>query len=139
MYIGAFASAGITSVFNYKIGDFVASLTNYAGYITSTNLWLSGVNFNYHLHNYILKNGLSLTSCEGWRLCGRTINLSLSLIDSFFGRNHLYIRHYDEIGFYLITEHLNPCLKYDSLSIGFAFQFGQHDYKGYFLNLTYQF
>lgn len=135
----AFISTGLTSNFDYKVSNFVFSLTNYASYIASTNLWLSGVNFNYHLHNYILKNGLSLTTCDGWCLCGRNINLSLSFIDSYFGRERLYIRHYDEVGFSLITEYLNPYLEYDNLSVGFAFRFGQHHYKGYFLNLAYQF
>ena len=56
---GCFVSAGLTSAYNYKIKDVaVFSLINYAGYFTSTNLWLTGVNFTYHLHNYIFKNGL---------------------------------------------------------------------------------
>lgn len=136
---GAFGSGGITSEFDYKINEYVLSLTNCASYITSTNLWLSGVNFNYHLHNYALKNGVSFTTCEGWSLCDRTVNMSFSIVDSFFGGNGLYIRHYDEIGLFFIMDGLNNCLGYDSLSIGFAFQFGQHNYKGYALNLAYQF
>src|SRR5205823_1633817 len=36
---GAFVSGGITSEFDYKINNYLISLTNYASYITSTNLW----------------------------------------------------------------------------------------------------
>lgn len=136
---GNFVSAGLTSVYNYKIWDYVISMTNNAGYITSTNLWLTGVNFNYHLQNYILKNGFSLTSCEGLCLFNRSVNFSVSFVDSYFTTNRLFIRHYDEIEVSLITSCLNPRLDYDCLIIGFAYQFGEKSYKGYSLNLAYQF
>lgn len=136
---GSFLSTGITSVFNYSISDYVLSMTNYAGYFSSTNLWLTGINFNYNLHNYIFKNGLALTSCQGFCLCGRQLNFNLSFIDSLFTRDQLYIRHYDEVGIAFFTTNVNPCLDYDCLSLGFAYQFGQKDYKGYFVNLAYQF
>lgn len=136
---GTFASLGLTSVYNYKINDFVLSMTNYAGYFTTTNLWLTGVNFTYHLHNYIFKNGLSLTSCKGFMVCNRPINFSVSFEDSCFTRDRLFIRHYDEIAFALIVQDLIPYFDYDCLSLGFSYQFGQKNYKGYFSNLTYQF
>lgn len=136
---GSFISGGVTSVFNYKIRNYVFSLTDYVGYISSTNLWLTGINFNYHLHNVILKNGISLTSCELLSICGREVNFSSFFTDSYFARKRLYIRHYDEVGVSLIINHLNPCFKEDCLSIGFSYQFGQHKWKGYFLNFTYQF
>ena len=136
---GAFFSTGLTSVFNYEIGDYVISLTDYASYITSINLWLTGVNFNYHLHNYIFKNGLSVTSCNAFSLCHRPVNVSLSFIDSCFTKDKLFIRHYDEIGISLIAQYVNPCLAYDCLSLGFSFQWGEKNYKGYFLNMVYQF
>ncbi len=136
---GSFISAGITSIYNYKINDCVLSMTNYAGYFTSTNLWLTGVNFNYHLHNYIFKNGLSLTSCQGFTICKIPLNFSLSFIDSYFARERLFIKHYDEVAMSVITTCLNPYLNYDCLSLGFAYQFGEKSYKGYSLNLAYQF
>lgn len=136
---GSFISAGLTSVYNYKFCEYVLSMTNYAGYISSTNLWLSGINFNYHLHNYIFKNGLSLTSCQGFTLCNRPVNFSISFEDSCFTREHLFIKHYDEVGISMITNYINPCIDYDCLSLGFFYQFGQKNYKGYFLNLAYQF
>lgn len=136
---GCFASVGLTSVYDYKISNFVLSLTNYAGYFTSTNLWLTGINFNYHLHNYIFKNGLSLTTCKGVIVCNRTINFSLSFADSCFTRDRLFIRHYDEIAVSLITNDLIPYFDYDCLSLGFSYQFGQKNYNGYYLNLIYQF
>lgn len=136
---GAFVSAGITSVYNVKIRNFVFSLTNYGGYISSTNFWLTGVNFNYHLHNYVLKNGISLTTCDAFSLCGKGINLNVSFVDSYFGRERLFIRHYDEMGLTLLIDHLNPCLTYDCLSLGISYQFGQHHYKGFSFNLAYQF
>jgi hypothetical protein len=136
---GFFVSTGITSVFNYKICDYLLSMTNYAGYLTSTNLWLTGINFNYDLHNYLFKNGVSLTSCDGATLCGYPLNLSLSFIDSYFAKDRLYINHYDEVGISLISSGINPCIDYDSLSLGFSYQFGQKNYRGYYLNLIYQF
>lgn len=136
---GNFISLGASSVYNYKISNYILSMTNYAGYTTSTNLWLTGVNFNYHLHNYIFKNGLSLTTCEGFTFFGRAVNFSLSFVDSYFARERLYIKHYDEVGINLITNYLNPLLCYDCLSVGFSYQFGQKNYKGYNLNLAYQF
>lgn len=136
---GSFASIGMTSVYKYKMSSFVFSLTNYAGYFTTTNLWLTGVNFNYHLHNYIFKNGFSLTTCDGFVFCDRPINVSLSFQDACFTRDRLFIRHYDEIGVSIISHYLLPYFDYDCLSLGFSYQFGQKNYKGYFANLTYQF
>lgn len=136
---GCFFSTGITSEYNYKIREFVLAMTNYAGYITSVNLWLTGVNFNYHLQNYLFKNGVSLTTCKGVCLYGRPINFGLSFIDSYFGRGHLFIRHYDEIGASLIINYINPRLDYDSLTLGFSYQFGQKDYRGYCFSMAYQF
>lgn len=122
---GDFVSTGITSVLNFKIKEFLLSITNFAGYYSSVNLWLTGVNFNYHLHNHILKNGLTLTSCQGFTLFDRPVNFSLSFIDSDFEREKLFIKHYDEISFSLITTGLNPCIDYDCLTLGFSNQFGQ--------------
>lgn len=136
---GCFASTGVTSVYNYKISDAVLTMTNYAGYSTSTNFWLSGVNFNYHLHNFIFKNGLSVTTCKGYVFCNRPINLSLSFVDTYFARERLFIRHYDEVGVSLIANQLIPYFNYDCLSLALSYQFGQKRYKGYFFNLTYQF
>ena len=136
---GCFISAGITSNLQYNWANFVWALTNYGGYYTSTNCWLTGVNFNYHLQNYVLKNGLSVTTCEGLTICDRTINCSLSFIDSYFPSGRLYVRHYDEFGISFFANGVNPYIDYDCLSLSFSYQFGQEDYTGYLLNLTYQF
>lgn len=136
---GTFISAGLNSTFNYKVSDYILSMTNYAAYFTSTNFWLTGVNFNYHLHNSVIKNGISITSCNGITLCDKPLNFKLSFVDSYFGGDKLFIRHYDEVAVSLITNNLNPCLCYDSLSIELAYQFGYKNYKGYFINMVYQF
>jgi len=136
---GTFVSTGATSVFNYKIFDCVFSLTNYAGFINSTNFWMTGVNFNYNLHSWVLKNGFSITSCDAFTLCQRPINFSVSFIDSYFTKNHLFIRHYDEVGVSLIANCLIPHLEYDCLTCGFAYQFGEKEYKAYQFNFVYQF
>lgn len=136
---GCFASAGLTSVYNYKVNNFILSMTNYGGYFTTTNLWLTGINFTYHLHNYIFKNGLALTTCKGMTICNRTINFSLSFEDSCFTRDRLFIRHYDEVTISLITNNVIPYFDYDCLSLGFTYQFGEKKYNGYYLNMVYQF
>jgi len=136
---GTFLSSGLESVVQYKIKNCVFAMTNYAGYYTSTNLWLTGINFNYYLRNWILKNGLSINSCKGMTFCGRTVNLGVSFIDSYFVTDKLYINHYDEVGITLITTGVNPRLDYDCLTFGFSYQFGQQNYKGYSLNFAYQF
>jgi len=136
---GTFVSTGLLSEYQYKISKYVLSMTNYAGYFTSTNFWLSGVNFNYHLHDWVLKNGLTFTSCEGYEIFCRPLNFSVSVIDSYFPGHRLYIKHYDEVNVSLFTTGINPRLDYDCLSFGFAYQFGDKDYKGYSLNLDYQF
>jgi len=136
---GNFVSPGLTSVYNFNIPNFVLSMTNSVGFYNSTNLWLSGVNFSYNLHNWVFKNGLSLTSCEGCHVCGRPLNFNVYVIDSAFEGSKLFMEHYDEIGFNLITNYINPCSNYDCLTLGFSYQFGQKDYRGYYLNLAYQF
>jgi len=136
---GAFISTGVNSTYNYKYCNHVISLTNFAGYYTSTNLWLSGINYNYHIQNCTLKNGLTLTSCAGFVVCERPLNYSISFVDSYFATGRLYIRHYDEVGFSLITTSILPCFDEDCLSLGFAYQFGHKDYKGYRASLDYQF
>jgi hypothetical protein len=136
---GSFVTAGLISVYDYKLCEHVLSLTNYGGYFSSTNLWLTGVNFNYHLHNTIFKNGLSLTSCKGFTVCDRPINFKVSIEDTYFVGDRLFMRHFDEVSIALITNYINPYIDYDCLSLGIAYQFGQKGYKGYSLNLAYQF
>lgn len=136
---GSFASFGLASIYRYKLGDFVLTLTNYADCMTSVNFWLSGIDFNYHLSNGIFKNGLSFTSCNGYVFCNRALNFSLSIEDSYFTGHRLYIQHYDEVNFSLIINDLNPCLNYDCLSLSFAYQFGEKSYKGYRFDANYQF
>ncbi len=136
---GSFLSAGLTSVYNYKAGNYVLGLTNYASYMTSTNLWLTGINFSYKLHEFIFKNGLSLTSCQGINFCGRPLNLRVTFEDTCFTKDKLYIMHYDEVGVSLVANCLNSCLNYDCLIFGVSYQFGEKDYSGYFINLAYQF
>jgi hypothetical protein len=136
---GAFFSAGVTSAYAVKISNYVFTLIDYVGYIASTNLWLTGVNFNYRLQNYTVKYGFTLTSCEGWCCCGIPLNFSLSLIDTYFTRRHLFMNQYEEIGLSLIGSHLNPYLEWDCLIGGFAFRFGDQGYHAYAFNLAYQF
>lgn len=136
---GNFFSTGLTSAYNYKLCDYVLAMTNYAGYFTSTNLWLTGVNFNYHLHNGIFRNGVSLNSCKGFTLCGRQINFGFTFVDTCFAGDSLYMNHYDEVGVSLITTRVNPYICDDTLSFGFTFQYGERSYKGYYLNAIYQF
>ena len=136
---GNFFSTGFLSQFNWKWGSFVLSLSNYAGYFTSTNFWLTGLNFNYHIQTYSLKNGLSLTSCDWLFLCNRPLNWNVNFVDTYFTKGGLFIRHYDEIGVNLITNYINPCLNYDALIFGFTYQFGEKHYRGYMFNLDYQF
>lgn len=136
---GSFVSTGVTSVYNAKLCEHVLSLTNYIGYFASTNLWLTGLNFNYHLHNTIFKNGLSLTSCQGFTLCSRPFNFKVSIEDTYFAGDRLFINHYDEVSVAVVTNNINPRINYDSLSVGFAYQFGQKGFKGFSLNLAYQF
>ncbi len=136
---GNFAAAGATSEVHIKLSDYVLSMTNYASYYTSTNLWLTGINFNYHLHNWVYKNGVSITSCCGYEVLNRPLNLSVSFVDSCFTGDRLFINHYDEIGISLITTGVNPCLEYDCLSVGFTYKFGGHGFNAYAFNCTYQF
>ena len=136
---GSFFSTGLTSLYHYKINNFVLGMTNYVAYITSTNLWLSGINFNYHLQNYIFKNGLSLTTCQGLTICEIPLNFSLSFTDSCYAKENLYIRHFDEFNISMIGNRINPWIDYDCLSIGFTYQFGEKNFKGYQLNIAYQF
>lgn len=136
---GDFVATGLTSVYNLRLFNFVLSLMDSIGYYTTTNLWLGGINFNYRLHNTIFKNGLFLTSCKGVCFCGREVHFSTWWIDSYFAEDKLFIKHYDEIGFSFITTHILPCLCYDSLSLGAAYQFGNHGFHGYTINLAYQF
>jgi len=136
---GIFASTGVTSAIDYKICKYVITMTNYAGYCVSTPCHAGGINFDYHLQNFVFKNGLALNSCEGFDFCGRPLNFNLTFIDSAFTGSSLFIDHYDEVGAFLIMTRVNPCIKYDCLSLGATYQFGKRGYKGYSLNLTYQF
>lgn len=136
---GNFISAGLTNEIHVKISDWVLSMTNYGGYYTSVNFWLTGINFNYRIQNFTIKNGLWLNSCKGFTLCNRPLEFGISFVDTVFTKKHLYIRHYDEVGVSLITTGVNPCLKYDCMTFGISYRFGQKEYKGFNLNLTYQF
>lgn len=136
---GTFASAGLTSVFNYPVCDYVFSLTNYGGYITSVNFWLTGVNFNYHLQKGIFKNGLSVSTCKGINFCNRPFNFRLGFEDTYITGGGLYIKHYDQVQVAVYTTGINPCLDYDCLETTFTFQWGERSYKSYNFGLAYQF
>jgi hypothetical protein len=136
---GAFAATGIVSNFNYPIWNHVFSLTNQVTYFASLPLHLGDINYDYHLYNFVFKNGFSLVSCCGFELCGRTINYGLTFVDTDFEGDTLFIEHYDEVGVFLYTSGVNRCIDYDSLTLGFVYQFGQKNYKGYLLNMIYQF
>ena len=132
-------SSGLVSNFNYPIWNHVLTMTNDVTYYTSIPLNLGSINYDYHLHNFVFKNGLALTSCEGFDFCNRMINYKVTFIDSAFDGIPLYMEHYDEVGFYLITSYLNRYIDYDCLSIGFTYRFGQKGYRGYNLDMVYQF
>lgn len=136
---GAFVSAGLTSNFGYPISNYVLTMTNYAGYFSSTPLHLGGINFDYHLHNYIFKNGVVFTTCNGFEFYNRLINFNMTFTDTVLEGDPLFIEHYDEVGVALIINGINPYLDYDCLSLGISYQFGQEGYKGYYMNLLYQF
>lgn len=136
---GDFFSTGLTSTYNYPWNSFVFSLCNYAAYLTNANLWLSGVNFNYHLQSYVFKNGLTITSCKGLTVYKRPLNYNISYVNTYFTKHRLYIRDYHEVSASLIAERLNPYLCYDNLSLGFTYQWGQQNFKGYNLYLDYRF
>jgi hypothetical protein len=135
----AFASTGVTSAYSMHFSSYDLTMTNYVGYFASLPFHLGGINFDYHLYNFSYKNGLTLTSCDGYEFCGKPINYSIFFTDTDFEGSSLYISHFEEVGINLIATHLNPCLDYDCLSVGFSYQFGHKNYKGYYLNMTYQF
>jgi hypothetical protein len=136
---GNFASAGLVSRFDFPISQFVLSLTDYVGYSATTNFWLTGINFDYHFQTFQFKNGLSLTSCEGFCLCEREVKYSVYVIDTAFSKSHLYMNHYDEVGASLFATGINPCLDYDCLTLALSYLFGEKNYKGIRFNLGYQF
>lgn len=136
---GNFISAAILSIYNTQVEDYAWSLINYVGYFSSTNLWLGGVNFNYRLQNYVIKNGVSLTSCTPINFCGLPVHFNLFFTDTYFTKNYLYIKRYEEIGGTLIVSKFNPYLQYDRLNLGFSYQYGEKGYKAFCLNSTYQF
>lgn len=136
---GNFASFGIDSNYDLPLGAYVLSMTNYAGYVTSANFWLSGINFNYRLQTYLFKNGLTLASCEGFTLWERPFNFNLYVIDTAFSKKRLFISHYDEVGISVNTSYLNRCLEYDLLSVGLSYTFGEQSYHGWTLTASYQF
>jgi hypothetical protein len=136
---GTFVSTGLVSNYNFAFYHHVLSITNQASYFTSTPFHLGSINCDYHLHNFVFKNGFALTFCQGVEFCCRTYNYKVTFIDSAFAGDHLYIEHYDEVGISLVTHSINPCIDYDCLIFGFAYQFGQRNYKGYSVNFVYQF
>lgn len=137
---GNFASAGLTSVFNYPVCDYVVSLTNYGGYITSVNFWLTGLNYNYHMQKGIFKNGLSVSTCNGgFTFLNRPLNFRLGFEDTYITGGGLFINHYDQVQVALFTTGINPCLNYDCLEMTFSYQWGERSYKSYNFGLAYQF
>lgn len=136
---GGFISLGASSIFNYNLCGYSFSMSNYVGYFSSTNLWLTGINFNYNLHNLIYKNGLSIVLCEGYSIFNRKFYVGASIKDTYFARERLFIKHYDEVVLSLSTIGINHCLNYDILSFELAYQWGEKDYNGYGLSLIYQF
>lgn len=136
---GNFFSTGLTSLYTLPVSSFLLSMTNYAGYFTSTNLWLTGVNFNYRLQTWVFKNGLSLTTTEGYCVWERPLYFNVYVIDSAFTKNHLYMNHYDEVGIGVIATGVNPCLEADALTLQMSYLFGEQHFKGGSFRLTYSF
>lgn len=136
---GNFASAGLTSVFNYSLSDYVVSLTNYGGYITSVNFWLTGLNFNYHMQKGIFKNGLAIGTCQGFNFLNHSLNFRLGFVDTYITGGGLFIKHYDQVDIAMFTTGINSCLDYDCFEATFSYQWGERSYKSYNFGLIYQF
>lgn len=137
---GAFLSYGIVSNWNFLTSqNYVLSLTNSCSYCSSFPIHWGGVTFNYRVYDWIFRNGLVFHTCEGYCFRGRPLNFSLTFVDSVLSGSSLYMMHYDEVGINLIANHIFPCLEYDCLSVGFSYQFGAKNFKGYLANLVYQF
>jgi hypothetical protein len=66
-------------------------------------------------------------------------NFNLFFEDTAFTKDRLYMMHYDEVGASLIITGLNRRLCWDSMILGFSYQFGERDYEGYRFNFLYQF
>lgn len=136
---GSFLSAGVTSTYVIPISDFALSILNYASYISSTNLWLTGINFNYNLHNYVFKNGFVLTKCSGFEVCGRRVSGGVSFEDSYFARERLYMHHWDEVGLFFVVQGVNPCLCWDALQGKVSYLWGERGYHGCAVGAEYFF
>ncbi len=136
---GNFASAGVVSQFNYPICDYVLTLTNYAGYITSVNFWLSGINFNYHMQKGIFNNGLAVSTCSGFMFLNRPLNFRLGFEDTYISGGGLFINHFDQIEVAMYATGINPCLDYDCFEVTFVYQWAKRNYKSYNFGLVYQF
>lgn len=135
---GAFVSTALTSNMQWCFGDILLAVTNSASYIASTPLHGDGVNFDYHLQNYVFKNGITISTCNG--LLGyRTVNLQVYYLNSDFKGRKLFIENYNDVGASIIFENVNPWVCYDVLKVGGTYQFGQKGYKSYALNIDYQF
>ncbi|MCB1213066.1 MAG: hypothetical protein KDK40_02085 [Chlamydiia bacterium] len=136
---GGFLSGGVNSAYDYPTGFGRLSIVNYVGYTHSIDLWLTGINFNYHIHEWIFKNGLIFETPDTFSLFHRNFRLSLIFTDTLFTGDKLYIEHYDEVG---VRVTMNSCLngrKRSCLAWGVNYQFGEKKYHGYSVNLLYQF
>jgi len=137
--LGSFVSGGLLSNINIPMWNFVLSVADYGGYFATIPLTWGGIRFNYNLHNWVIKNGIAMTTCNELNICGIPFNFSINFTDTLYRGDTLFIKHYDEVGFSIIANCLSNLFDYDSLILNAAYQFGQKNYQAYIGSLAYQF
>ncbi len=137
--LGSFVSSGLLSNINIPMWNFVLSVADYGGYFYNIPVEWGGIKYNYHLQNWIFKNGIALTTCNELNICGIPFNFGINFTDSLFCGDELFIEHYDEVGFSIIANCLSNLFEYDSLILNASYQFGQKNYQAYVGSLAYQF
>lgn len=132
-------SGSITSSYDIYFNDLKFSIGNMFGIYETGAIEIFGFDLDYDLTNYILRNGIGLEGLLDFTVFGHLTSWEISVVDTNFFGDDLYIEHYDDIAFSIGTRHIPGSPSWKSIRIGFTVTIGEKGYLGSRINFGYKF
>lgn len=135
------ASLSLSNIYDFPYGDKHITLANMVGFQKSLDVKLGGLGSPYDLNTQVLKNGVTVEIPQRYTMFGGKTSLEVSLANTQFFGEDLYIDNYTDIAVSLGTRrNLGSKDKTeDSMQLGLTYTLGKRGYKGGKLNFGYKF
>ena len=127
--IGGIAAGSVTSTLRFDIGETGLTIGNAVGYGETVPIELQDYRISYDLSNWSFRNGVILSRRLG-ELAGRVLDGSVSVTDTRFAGDRLYVNSYQEYGLAVSVRGGAVANAPSPLSVGVSYLDGEHGYRG---------